>query len=669
MMKVLGEQTKKGTISALRHSESFNEATPDPYLAYDPVAKIWYEAKNGKELINKMIGYRNTDTGEYVKGAMEPEDFPADELFIKLQDKPGYNTKRRIGDGESEAEFTHLLIQIPEGTPVEKWPDFKKTVIEVFAHPDECYQKGKGGGRYTPTVHIGDCFVAASGTHVSQDGKSAHFHLIVGSRTLNNKNYYGIDSNNQPIILPTNPDWRSITRRSLLGSEAEFRELKRKRINSKLEELGLPQTHWLNRDEKMDENKVKAKDALQEAIKDTDGADLKSELDKLESSKKLSIKEFSEEDINDAEIHQNIINSQKLLAAISKQAEEKLAEAYREIELVNITRSSIENAVALAKTKQELASTSEMLTATQENLETEQKSRIAFEEALQSKNIELSELNDKYDTQTKAHQELIDNYEELEDRFDEIEEAFKDAKAQHVIDLQEQENSYQNEISVINATHNKAISKLKEEHQENLQAQELYYEQELSAKDDAIKDITKQFNDFKDEHDKQVKALQNIITNRDKEIANLKTDNGKLSTENETLTNSVNTIRKEKENQRIEFERIINDLKLGHAKAIGLLESSNKALTDEVAKQVEAFKNIEKENRELKKEVEKLKGSAELKDIENTKLKTTNAQLTEENKDLNEALKVFEKDNEERMKKAKNNKPDDDSTPNTPKKK
>lgn len=662
MMKILGEKTKKGTISTLRHSESFNEATPDPYSAYDPVAKVWYEAENGKELINKMIGYRNTDTGEYIKGAMEPEDFPADELFIKLQDKPGFNTKRRIGDGESDVEYTHLLIQIPEGTPVEKWPDFKKIVIETYAYPEEIYQKGKGGGRYTPTVHIGDCFIAASGIHVSQDGKSAHFHLIVGSRTLNNKNYYGIDSNNQPIILPTNPDWRSITRRSLLSSEAEFRELKRKRINSKLEELGLPQTHWLNRDEKMDENKVKAKDALQEAIQDTDGADLKSELDKLESSKKLSVKEFSEEDINDAEIHQNILNSQKLLAAISKQAEEKLAEAYREIELVNITRSSIENAVALAKTKQELASTSELLSTTQENLDTEQKSRIAFETALQSKNIELSELNDKYDTQTKAHQELIDNYEELEDRYDELDEAFKNAKAQHIVDLQEQENSYQTEISVINATHNKAVSKLKEEHQESLQAQELYYEQELSAKDDAIKDITKQFNDFKEEHDKQVKSLQADITNRDNEIT-------KLNTENAKLTESIKTVREEKETQRIDFERIINDLKLGHDKAIGLLEESNKALTDEVAKQVKAFKMIEAQNKELKKEVEKLTKAASLKDSENKDLKTTNAQLTEENKDLNEALRVFETDNEDRLRKAKNKKPDDDSTPNTPKKK
>ncbi|MFO5854215.1 hypothetical protein [Klebsiella pneumoniae] len=266
MMKILGEKTKKGVISDLRHSESFKEASHDGALLYDPVSKTFITAANSKELIDKYIGYRNTETGEYIDGLIKPEDFPSDELFIKLQDKPGYNTKRRIGGGESDVEFTHLIVQIPEGTPVEKWPEFKKIVIDTFAHPNEWYKKGKGGSVYTPTVHIGDCFVAASGTHISQDGTSAHFHLIVGSRTLNNKNYYGIDHNDQPVILPNNPDWRSITRRSLLSSEAEWRDLKRKRINDALEALGLPKTHWLNKDEKMDESKAKAKDALQKSI-------------------------------------------------------------------------------------------------------------------------------------------------------------------------------------------------------------------------------------------------------------------------------------------------------------------------------------------------------------------------------------------------------------------
>ncbi|EGS7834968.1 hypothetical protein I4U05_004421, partial [Salmonella enterica subsp. enterica serovar Enteritidis] len=323
---------------------------------------------------------------------IKPEDFPSDELFIKLQDRPGYNTKRRIGDGESDVEFTHLLIQIPEGTPVEKWPDFKKEVIEAFAHPNEWYKKGKGGGRYTPTVHIGDCFVAASGTHVSQDGKSAHFHMIVGSRTLNNKNYYGIDHNDQPIILPNNPDWRSITRRSLLGSEAEWRELKRKRINDALEALGLPKTHWLNKDEKMDENKVKAKDALQDAIKDAEREELHTELENLKTSKELSVKEFSEEDIKDAELHKSIISGQKLLADISKRAEEKLAEAYREIELVNITRSSVENAIALATIKQKLTSTEQLLKTTEATLKAEAESREAFEKQLNDTNVVLEKL-------------------------------------------------------------------------------------------------------------------------------------------------------------------------------------------------------------------------------------------------------------------------------------
>jgi hypothetical protein len=76
----------------------------------------------------------------------------------------------------------------------------------------------------------------------------------------------------------------------LLGSEAEWRELKRKRINDALEALGLPKTHWLNKDEKMDESKAKAKDALQDAIKDEEQEELNSELENLKISKELAVK-------------------------------------------------------------------------------------------------------------------------------------------------------------------------------------------------------------------------------------------------------------------------------------------------------------------------------------------------------------------------------------------
>ena len=95
MMKILGEKSKKGVISDLRHSESFKEASHDGALLYDPVSKTFITAENSKELIDKYIGYRNTETGEYIDGLIKPEDFPSDELFIKLQDRPGYNTKRR----------------------------------------------------------------------------------------------------------------------------------------------------------------------------------------------------------------------------------------------------------------------------------------------------------------------------------------------------------------------------------------------------------------------------------------------------------------------------------------------------------------------------------------------------------------------------------------------
>ena len=655
MMKILGEQSKKGVINALRHSESFNEATPDPYLAYDPVSRTWFEANNGKELINNMIGYRDTETGEYVEGAMKPEDFPSDELFIRLQDKPGYNTKRRIGDGESEMEFTHLIVHIPEGTPVEKWPDFKKEVIEVYAHPNELYQKGKGAGRYTPTVHIGDCFVAASGTHISQDGKSAHFHIFVGSRTLNNKNYYGIDSNNNPIILPTNPDWRSITRRSLLGSEAEFRELKRKRLNSALEALGLPQTHWLNKDEKMDENKVKAKDALQDAIKDAEREELHTELENLKTSKELSVKEFSEEDIKDAELHKSIVSGQKLLADISKRAEEKLAEAYREIELVNITRSSVENAIALASTKQKLTSTEQLLETTEATLKAEAESRDAFEKQLTQRNIDFNSLEEK-------HNSLNKNYEELAENYDDLETLLSTTVAKHEVEITNLTTNHTTEITA----KNDEIEELKSTHERELNEQEVFYEGALENQqktfDRLLADKETEIQQLKTTHGKELKELNDIIVSKDTNISDLESKNTELE-------NNLATLKTEKDKQRIEFDDIIQKLKQGHLEAIEALKVSNKSLTDEITKQVADVNKLKEEKDQLQTENNDL--NEQLKSVQNEikELKSDKAKLEGDNKDLNDALKIYEDDNKQRLEQAKDSKKDNNPDPKKPKNK
>lgn len=655
MMKILGEKSKKGVISDLRHSESFKEASHDGALLYDPVSKTFITAENSKELIDKYIGYRNTETGEYIDGLIKPEDFPSDELFIKLQDRPGYNTKRRIGDGESDVEFTHLLIQIPEGTPVEKWPDFKKEVIEAFAHPNEWYKKGKGGGRYTPTVHIGDCFVAASGTHVSQDGKSAHFHMIVGSRTLNNKNYYGIDHNDQPIILPNNPDWRSITRRSLLGSEAEWRELKRKRINDALETLGLPKTHWLNKDEKMDENKVKAKDALQDAIKDAEREELHTELENLKTSKELSVKEFSEDDIKDAELHKSIISGQKLLADISKRAEEKLAEAYREIELVNITRSSVENAIALATTKQKLTSTEQLLETTEATLKAEAESREAFEKQLNETNVVLETLKEE-------HENLKTNYTEITTQYDELDTLYSTTVAKHEVEITNLTTKHTTEITA----KNREIEDLKSTHERELNEQEVFYEGALENQqktfDNLLADKETEIEQLKTTHGNELKELNAIIVSKDTNISDLESKNTELE-------NNLATLKTEKDNQRKEFDRIIEELKKGHLEAINALKASNKSLTDEITKQVEDVQKLKGEKDELQTQNNDLNKKLKSVQKEIEELKSDKAKLEVDNKDLNDALKVYEDDNKQRLEQAKDSKKDNNPDPKKPKNK
>jgi chromosome segregation ATPase len=583
---------------------------------------------------------------------IKPEDFPSDELFIKLQDRPGYNTKRRIGDGESDVEFTHLLIQIPEGTPVEKWPDFVKML--KLSQPNEWYKKGKGGGRYTPTVHIGDCFVAASGTHVSQDGKSAHFHMIVGSRTLNNKNYYGIDHNDQPIILPNNPDWRSITRRSLLGSEAEWRELKRKRINDALEALGLPKTHWLNKDEKMDESKAKAKDALQDAIKDEEQEELNSELENLKISKELAVKEFSDKDIQDAELHKSIISGQKLLADISKRAEEKLAEAYREIELVNITRSSVENAIALATIKQKLTSTEQLLETTEATLKAEAESREAFEKQLNDTNVVLEKLKEE-------HENLKTNYTEITTQYDELDTLYSTTVAKHEVEITNLTTKHTTEITAKNRDE-KSLSLLMKESFRNKNCLEDALENQQKTFDNLLADKEEEIKQLKTTHGNELKELNAIIVSKDTNIADLERKNTELE-------NNLATLKTEKDKQRKDFDDLIEKLKQGHLEAIEALKASNKSLTDEITKQVADVSKLKKEKEQLQTENNGLNEQLKSVQKEIEELKSDKAKLEVDNKDLNDALKVYEDDNKQRLEQAKDNKKDNNPDPKKPKNK
>ena len=61
MMKILGEKSKKGVISDLRHSESFKEASHDGALLYDPVSKTFITAENSKEFWDYFGGVVHED--------------------------------------------------------------------------------------------------------------------------------------------------------------------------------------------------------------------------------------------------------------------------------------------------------------------------------------------------------------------------------------------------------------------------------------------------------------------------------------------------------------------------------------------------------------------------------------------------------------------------------
>ncbi|EDU7871765.1 hypothetical protein CQ231_003904 [Salmonella enterica subsp. enterica serovar Oranienburg] len=654
MIKIHTEYTAKGAISWLRNAESSKQVGLGDAIMKNPITGEYLTDVSTAELIKKAIGYRNTDTGEYVSGLMKPEDLPTDQLYLKLQDMPGYNAKKRLtgslkkgqdagkGGKEANLEFTHVVIHIPDSVPPEKWVEWRDAHVKNFCEPHEWWSKNKGGGRFSPHVHLGETLTFATPVHVEQDGSGPHFHIITHSRTLNYKNYYGVDHNGQPQLISKNPDWRSITSRNLIAEFSEWRDLKIENINVKLKELGLTETRWLKKDQAVDDNQIKAKELVKDVISSSEeqdvnlGEDLTEHLDGLKSAKELASQEIKIDDIQDAILHKEIMNQQKLLAVISKRAEETLAAAYRDIELVNLTKQSINSSISLAHTKQQLESTTELLAKTQEQLDDEKTAKDAIEAALLKKSGDFENLSADYNNLKEENKELIQSFDALEEKYEELENTLTLTNAQHEVDITDLKNSYETQIQANNQTHAKAIQAL----EDKLNEQELYYERELSNKETVIEQQKSEIEAIREENDIVIDGFNTTI-------------NVHMEDKNQ-LNETISNLKTSKENQRIRFDDIIKQLKEGHEEAITKLKVSNKELTTEIANKIADINT-------LKKEKETLEATNKTLNDQLKELIESNSALTSENKDLNTALELYENDNKERLvdsKKDKNNNPD-----------
>lgn len=667
MIKIHTEYTAKGAISWLRNAESSKQVGLGDALMKNPITGEYLTDVSTAELIKKAIGYRNTETGEYVSGLMKPEDLATDQLYLKLQDMPGYNTKKRLtgslkkgqdagkGGQEANLEFTHVVIHIPDSVPPEKWVEWRDAHAKNFCEPHEWWSKNKGGGKFSPNVHLGETLTFVTPVHVEQDGSGPHFHIITHSRTLNYKNYYGVDHNGQPQLINQNPDWRSITSRTLISQASEWRDLKIANINEKLKELGLTETRWLKKDQVVDDNQIKAKELVKDVISSTEerdlnlDGDLSEHLDGLKSAKELASQEIKIEDIQDAIVHKEIMNQQKLLAVISKRAEETLAAAYRDIELVNLTRQSINSSISLAHTKKELEAANQLLTKTQLQLEDEQKAKDDFESALLKKSGDYEDLQSKHNSLQNENQDLIKSFDELEENYKKLEDSLVVLKAEHQIEITKLNTEHHNKLNALNDQ----IEDIRSTHARELNEQEMFYEGALDNQkatyDKLLADKETELANLNIEHQKEITEYKETISN--------------ITQTNSDLKNEVIELKASKENQRIEFNSIIEKLKQGHIEAINALKASNKTLTDEIAKQVIEVKTLNDEkkelietNKELKIQLESVKGEVE-------SLKSDKIKLEEDNQDLNNALQVYEDDNKKRLEQVKEDKNPDPKKP------
>lgn len=222
-------------------------------------------------------------------------------------------------------------------------------------------------------------------------------------------------------------------------------------------------------------------------------------------------------------------------------------------------------------------------------------------------------------------------------------------KAEHQIEITKLNTEHHNKLNALNDQ----IEDIRSTHARELNEQEMFYEGALDNQkatyDKLLADKETELANLNIEHQKEITEYKETISN--------------ITQTNSDLKNEVIELKASKENQRIEFNSIIEKLKQGHIEAINALKASNKTLTDEIAKQVIEVKTLNDEkkelietNKELKIQLESVKGEVE-------SLKSDKIKLEEDNQDLNNALQVYEDDNKKRLEQVKEDKNPDPKKP------
>ncbi|WP_407261601.1 hypothetical protein [Klebsiella quasipneumoniae] len=228
-------------------------------------------------------------------------------------------------------------------------------------------------------------------------------------------------------------------------------------------------------------------------------------------------------------------------------------------------------------------------------------------------------------------------------KYEELENTLTLTNAQHEVDITNIQNSYETQIQANNQSHAKAIQAL----EDKLNEQELYYERELSSKDAIIEEQRLEIQAIREENDIVIDGFNTTI------MVHMEDKN--------KLNKTINDLKTSKENQRIRFDEIIEQLKKGHEEAISKLKDSNRELTEQIASQIKDITTLKNEKKELETKNKTLNEQLEVRKNEVEELIKSNNALISENKDLNTALELYENDNKERLedsKKEKNNNPD-----------
>jgi hypothetical protein len=661
------------TYESMRDAQGINGGTTSPTVPtaegaeyFDSILRETFKAKDALELLKAIEGYTDSEGVEHpplIERGLISKDYIASiqkpNSTMNLSKDPNDIFGNISGsNGGKSKEWDHLFIPLDGHRPEDR-PLTRRIIIDTIANPNFVYVKDPGGGRskqYIPVIGQNSTF--AWGRHDKQNTVE-HFHMFRHWHTITDKNYEYNPKTGEVFVNTVNPNARKITL-GLSLKDNFVRSQVLKNINDNLKAAGLPVLDdiYLSTSKMLSKEEREAEKVINTNDKDYLDNLYKNAREKAREDAKKEIEGLPKELVEDSIVQAELNELNALIKEKQKLAMEYTAKAIKENNEIQGFEKAREAVVALHQEKRinqelttELDNVKSELESTKQSLTDETKLRETIEGQLTKTSSELNDRNEAYTALDQLHKDLEKDFDDLEVKFEQTVKAHKN----EIIKLNQDRVD---EIKALKTTHSEEIAKIEYEHSQEITNLNIAHKENVDG-------INRRHSSIVNGLNSEIKELNSSVSALTSERDELKFDKGELEKQLAELKRDMLNMeraheeqlekeRKERAQEKSNFEEIINDYKSGKIeldKAITELRADNAKLSKEVQSHINKFNELKKENGLLQSDLDKSKS-------ENSELKTKNNQLETDVEALKKAIEDDLEKKAQQKNKNKNPKPE-----------